>query len=382
MSPDMQLKWKINQMDCYPEFSGATDYVFNVHWDCLAYYNGISGGPFYGRTYGVTSVPSSPGPFTPYVDLQEDQVFSWVYSAMPSGDKDKFESGAVEQIINQISPPVVTPANPWPTDVFPVIAPSITSQPQSGISVWSGENLQISMSAAGQPLYYQWKKDSQDVPQASGSTLFISDVQLSQAGSYTATVSNSFGTVTSDPCVVSVKPPISPVIVTQPSGGIVNYGSMFGMSVYATGYPTPFYAWSLNNTEISGAYNSTYWINNAQASQAGDYRVKVYNAVGQLESDIAHVDVIIPEPAAPTILTQPVSMTPRLGSMAYFNIIGSGYPPFTYQWYKDEAIIAGATDNVLSINNVKESDAGVYTAVLTNSAGSTISSGASLSIIS
>jgi len=49
---------------------------------------------------------------------------------------------------------------------------------------------------------------------------------------------------------------------------------------------------------------------------------------------------------------------------------------------KDEGIIAGATDNILSINNVQESDAGVYTAVLTNSAGSTISSGASLSIIS
>jgi hypothetical protein len=94
MSEDMQLKWKINQMDCYPEFSGATDYVFNVHWDCLSYYNGPSGGPYYGRTYGVTSVPSSPGPFTPYIDLKEEQVFSWVYSAMPSGDKEKFEEKA------------------------------------------------------------------------------------------------------------------------------------------------------------------------------------------------------------------------------------------------------------------------------------------------
>jgi hypothetical protein len=45
MSEDMQLKWKVTAMDCYPEFSGATDYVFNVHWDCLSYYNGVSGNP-------------------------------------------------------------------------------------------------------------------------------------------------------------------------------------------------------------------------------------------------------------------------------------------------------------------------------------------------
>jgi hypothetical protein len=382
MSEDMQLKWKINQMDCYPEFSGATDYVFNVHWDCLSYYNGPSGGPYYGRTYGVTSVPSSPGPFTPYIDLEETQVFSWVYAAMPSGDKEKFEEGAIQQIVNQIVPPVVTPPNPWPTDIFPIIAPSITSQPQSGISVWSGENVMVSLTAAGQPLYYQWKLGTQDVPQASGATLSISDIQLDQAGSYTATISNSFGSVTSDPCIISVKPPVSPVIVTQPSGGIVNYNNIFGMSVYATGYPTPSYAWSLNGNEISGAYNSTYWINNAQASQAGDYSVKVYNSVGQVVSNTAHLDVIIPDPAAPTILTQPVSISSTLGSMAYFNIVGSGYPPFTYQWYKDEGIIAGATDNILPINNIQESDTGVYTAALTNTAGSTISSGASLSIIS
>ena len=60
MSEDMQLKWKVTAMDCYPVFSGATDYVFNVHWDCLSYYNGISGGPYYGRVYSVTSVPASP----------------------------------------------------------------------------------------------------------------------------------------------------------------------------------------------------------------------------------------------------------------------------------------------------------------------------------
>jgi len=356
MNQDMQLKWKVNQMDCYPEFSGETDYVFNVHWDCLGYYNGISGGPFYGRTYGVTSVPSSPGPFIPYIDLKEEQVLDWVYAAMPSGGKENYEGSVVQQIVNQINPPVVTPPNPWPADVFPIIAPSIQVQPI--------------------------RKDSVNVIGATGSSLEIVNIQVDQAGTYDVAISNSLGSVVSSGCNITVFPPVSPVITIQPSGGDINYYSMFAMSVSATGYPIPSYQWNLNGSPISGAINPMYWINNADVQNAGDYEVKVYSAAGEVMSNVAHVNVIVPEPAAPTILTQPVPMTPTLGSSAYFNVVGSGYPPFTYQWYKDGSALAGANESTLAINQVSISDSGIYKVVLTNTAGSTDSNEVSLSIIS
>lgn len=290
----MQLKWKINQMDCYPEFSGATDYVFNVHWDCLAYYNGPSGGPYYGRTYGVTSVPSSPGPFTPYLDLKEDQVFSWVYSAMPSGEKESQESGAIQQILNKITPPVVTPPNPWPSDIFPVVAPFISIQPQKQMTLWSGQTAFVSLGVDGQPLYYQWRKDSVDLAGETEAGLQISNIQLDQAGTYDAVVSNSLGTAVSSGCVIIVNPPIAPIITNQPKGGSVNLSGQFGMSVIASGYPSPSYQWNFNGTEISGATNYIYLLEGALESQAGDYSVKVFNAAGEVMSDVAHVDVVIP----------------------------------------------------------------------------------------
>lgn len=382
MSQDMQLKWKINQMDCYPEFSGATDYVFNVHWDCLSYYLGPSGGPYYGRTFGVTSVPSSPGPFTPYTGLKEEQVFSWVYAAMPSGDKEKFENAAIQQIVNQINPPVVTPPNPWPADIFPVIPPSITTQPQPEMTLWSGQTAYIALGVAGQPLAYQWRKDSVNLPAGTGMGLEISNIQVDQAGLYDVVVSNSLGSVTSSGCNIFVTPPASPVIQVQPNGGQVMFDANFGMTVTATGYPAPSYQWSLNNVEISGATNQSYWLNGAKADQAGDYFVKVYNAAGEVISNTVHVDVIIPDPAVPTISTQPVDIQATLNSMAYFNVIASGYPPFTYQWRKDGNIIAGANDNILMLGSVQQSDAGIYSVDLTNTVGTTTSSGASLSIIS
>jgi hypothetical protein len=294
MSQDMQLKWKINQMDCYPEFSGETDYVFNVHWDCLAYYNGPSGGPFYGRTYGVTSVPSSPGPVTPYLDLQEEQVFSWVYAAMPSGDKENCEKVAEQQILDQINPPIVTPANPWASDIFPVIAPSISIQPQSEMSLWSGQNTFISLIAAGQPLFYQWRKDSSNLQGATGAGLLISDIQVDQAGLYDVVISNSLGSVTSSGCNILVSPPCLPIITSQPIGGSVDCSGSFIMTAIATGYPTPSYQWQFNGVEISGAQNYSYSINNAQSYQAGDYAVKAYNTAGTVLSDIAHIEVVIP----------------------------------------------------------------------------------------
>ena len=294
MSEDVQLKWKVTAMDCYPVFSGATDYVFNVHWDCLSYYNGVSGGPYYGRVYSVTSIPASSGPVTPYPELQENQVFDWVYSVMPSGDKEKFENSSVQQIVNQIAPPVVTPPAPWPADIFPVIAPSITIQPQSQMTLWSGQNTFISLMAGGQPLFYQWRKDSNNLPQATGAGLSIQDIQLDQAGLYDVIVSNSLGSVASSGCAISVSPPTLPVINDQPQGGSVYYSGSFGMSVQATGYPSPSYQWSLNGTEISGAESNTYFINDAQLPQAGDYTVKTYNVVGQVMSNVAHVAVIIP----------------------------------------------------------------------------------------
>jgi hypothetical protein len=162
------------------------------------------------------------------------------------------------------------------------------------MALWSGEAATISLGVNGQPLFYQWRKDSIDLVGETGNGLQISNIQLDQAGTYDAAVSNSLGTAVSSGCVVTVNPPVSPVIVNQPSGGSVAVSGQFGMSIIASGYPNPSYQWNFNGIEISGAINSTYFIQSALESQAGDYTAKAFNAVGEVMSDVAHVDVVIP----------------------------------------------------------------------------------------
>lgn len=289
MSQDMQLKWKVTAMDCYPEFSGATDYVFNVHWDCLSYYNGVSGGPFYGRVYSVTSVPASPGPFIPYADLKEEQVLDWVYGVMPSGEKERYESSSIQQILDKIVPPVVTPPNPWPTDVFPIIAPFISSQPQTGITCWSGQDVSIQVGVGGQPLNLQWQKDGVNISGANLSSYALSNVQVSDAGTYILTASNSLGSVDSSGCALTVNPPHAPVIISQPSGVSIPSGGLAYLSVVFEAYPTAICVWSKDGTDV-GLGNS-YYIQSASSQDAGTYKVNITNDYGSVESNPVTVEI-------------------------------------------------------------------------------------------
>lgn len=205
MSNGFQNLWRVGTLDCYPKYSGESDYVFTVHWDCLSYYSGVSGGPFYGRTYSCTAIPPTTGEFVPYESLTEPMVLNWVWEQIGEEQKNQYESGAMQQIYNQLVPPVVQPPLPWPPDVFPIIAPSISTQPQS-VSGYLNGNASFSVTAYGQPLYYQWKKDSVNIPNATGYSYDISGIQQSDAGSYNVYIYNSTGNVFSDAASLTILP--------------------------------------------------------------------------------------------------------------------------------------------------------------------------------
>jgi hypothetical protein len=81
-----------------------------------------------------------------------------------------------------------------------------------------------------------------------------------------------------------------------------------------------------------------------------------------------------------SITTQPVSLAVNPGSPATLSVVAAGTVPITYQWFKAGAQIAGATTATLSLTSVQPSDAGAYSVLLTNVAGSLTSSTAQLSV--
>jgi len=96
----------------------------------------------------------------------------------------------------------------------------ITVQPQGG-GVLIGSNLLLSVSATGAPPFaYQWRLNAIGLSGATNSTLLLANLQPSQSGNYSVTVSNQAGgTLSSNACVQALQ--IPRITSLAPSNGIL-----------------------------------------------------------------------------------------------------------------------------------------------------------------
>lgn len=81
----------------------------------------------------------------------------------------------------------------------------------------------------------------------------------------------------------------------------------------------------------------------------------------------------------PTISQQPVPQTRFLGGSAQFSVVAAG-GQLTYQWLKTGSPISNATNSVLALTGLANSDAADYSVTVSNPAGSTNSSVAHLTV--
>ncbi|GAB2816209.1 hypothetical protein GCM10027043_15740 [Ferruginibacter profundus] len=118
-----------------------------------------------------------------------------------------------------------------------VSAPTITNQPVS-VTVTAGQPASFSINASGAtPMTFQWEKSGVNITGATGSTYTIPAVAAANAGSYTVTATNSFGSVTSTAATLTVlaynAPPVATIIT--PAAGLTYFaGQSFSFSGSAT----------------------------------------------------------------------------------------------------------------------------------------------------
>ena len=88
-----------------------------------------------------------------------------------------------------------------------------------------------------------------------------------------------------------------------------------------------------------------------------------------------------PPPTAPSITTQPASVTVLEGAAANFTVVAAGTAPLSYQWQRNGTNIAGATAATYSIASTPLSEnSAQYRVVVTNAAGSVTSNAATLTV--
>lgn len=84
---------------------------------------------------------------------------------------------------------------------------------------------------------------------------------------------------------------------------------------------------------------------------------------------------------APVILTQPANQTATTRSRVILTVGANSLPPPSYQWQKNGVAIPGATGNTYAIASATAADAGSYSVVVTNSAGTVTSASAALTVV-
>jgi hypothetical protein len=169
-----------------------------------------------------------------------------------------------------------------------------------------------------------------------------------------------------------------PVIVTQPQSQTNAAGATITFSVGASGSGTLACQWQFNGTNIAGATANPFVLVNAQLTNNGNYSVIVTNLFGSVISSNA---VLLLTNAPPAITTQPQSQSVLAGQTATFSVGATGTPPLNYQWFFSGTNIAGATTNPFTLANVQLTNAGNYSVVITNIAGSVTSSAPSLTVL-
>lgn len=209
-----------------------------------------------------------------------------------------FQSGSVRLPVKRPPPP----------------APVITTQPQSQ-TVQIGSNITFTVAASGESLTYVWKKDGAVLAAVTGDTLALNNVQPLNSGSYTVTVSNSGGSVTSATVTLSVPAAVTaPVIATAPAAVTVLAGASSTFSVSATGTGPFTYQWLRNGTPIAGATSATYTVATTLVSDAAAFSVTVTNAAGSVTT------------AAATLTVNPIS---RISNLSVLTSLSAPADNFT-----------------------------------------------------
>jgi hypothetical protein len=223
-------------------------------------------------------------------------------------------------------------------------------------------------------LDYQWWFNGTNAVGASTNLLTVTNVQTSQAGAYSVVVTNKAGSVTSSVAMLTIG--IPPSITQQPASLTVVQGQDATFSVVADGDAPLNYQWRLNDAPVGGSTSSSYTVAGATIADTGNYDVVVANAFGSSTSVVAQLTVLVP----PSILTQPTNQTVVAGSSVSFQVSASGTGPLDYQWWFNSTNAVGTSTNVLTVTNAQAAQAGDYSVVVTNSAGSVTSSVAMLVI--
>ena len=310
-------------------------------------------------------------------------------------------------------------------DVFLPSPPLITAQPKSQLLNLGGL-LNLVVDVLSPPgTRYQWRLNGANVPGATNSSYSVFNVLAKDAWSYTVVVFNKLGATVSDAALISLNglltlpasdsfakrapmlnlldlisysnagatsEPGEPLHAGVPGGhsvwftwtpllsGVVTFstaGSSFDtlLAVY-TGSNLTNLTEVASDDDSGGFYTSSVTFNAVAGTR---YSIAVDGAYGAQGNIILNSSLQLLAPPVPEITSGPVDQVTALGGSASFSVLASG-ANLTYQWFLDDAPLAGATGSTLPLPDISIDQIGLYRVQVSSGKRQVLSTPASLQI--
>ena len=319
----------------------------------------------YGATLSLNPIVSGSGPITYQWKrdgkalTESKQYYKSSITTVDSGDYTVTATNAVGSVTSAVVRVTVQPA----------IAPTIHGLPPS-VNLAYGSQLYLGAIVEGSsPITLQWKRDGVPIYGATSSYYSRGYVTESDSGDYELTATNLAGTASSAKITVQVSAPVAPVVYGLPPQVIVAAGSALELAPGLQGTQPMTFVWRKDGVTI--ASSATFRRNITATSDSGIYTVSATNVAGTTTSTA--VQVTVEAPIAPTIYGLPSSVSVEAGAQLSLSPQYEGTQPMQFQWRKDGEIIPGGTNPSYHVASAAASDAGSYTIIATNAAGSSTS---------
>ncbi len=373
---------------------------------------------------GATVVPSVEAGQVAYVQLRAWELTgtTYEYGWIPPT---KYGSSKIIQVVlggDTGNGPPRLPADLVGLESFCLVylPPAITQEPADGV-VLPGQPFQFQVVVRGEPpLSYQWRFNGVDIPGATGSAYGISNVSAAGLGTYQVLVSNAAGSTLSRAARLSFRNPppgatvwfsnqtpgvdapvfdadcttrlAGPGFVAQlwagpaedqlsPASPALPFGSNDRAGYWQSADP-----WLILTNVVPGA-NSLLQVRAWEIAAGGTYAEAVAAGGKHGESQTLQTiaggagDPPALPPAliglqsfclaeAPAITGQPVGAVVPLGYPFSLAVEASSATPMSYQWRLNGQNLVGATEAVLAVAAADAADAGAYSVVVSNAAGS------------
>ena len=149
---------------------------------------------------------------------------------------------------------------------------------------------------------------------------------------------------------------IVPEIIILADNQTYQQGDNITLTCLTMGWPSAFYQWQMDGSDLEGENSSTLMLRDVNASTGGVYTCIVSNSCG---NNSATVSVFI----APYFLTEPQDEFGLNGSTVTLICLAEAFPSPNYLWFREGGSVRddlNASSGVLSFDTIEFGDEGEY----------------------